>query len=728
MTTLQTGAFDAGFSLDEMLASVPYRKGGPGVPDPMDGQRATIPKKLWVSQDASYRARDRQIEENIRMLAGQQWSVFNPMLGRWIDVTQFMTDDEKRWRQRPVFNRILPWFMLTHARATENPPIVTFIPGPDRIDAELAETLDTICKVVWRDADATDAWDRIASWMIVAGSAFCQSRVDLDSGPVQEWRGQAEIPVVMMDEMGGMAETGERMPAEGVPFDATGNPLAVWANGQMTELGPPHMTRQPRIVLDVMSPMEVRGEWGPTPWHMKRWHLSRHFLTTGQVKTRFNVDVKPDANLSAGVSDTGELGRVLFGGGYYGPSASGSLTGDSTQAMATEGMVDVYCLWVRPQAAGDQGRYLVTTGSGTVLYDGPRPVDYPNTSPIRRWDFVRIPGRQGGTTPQDIINMPQRMYNKRWAQLFEHAALVSNPKPVIDASSGLRANQWTNEPGVAVVVNKRANVPAIEWIAPPSISGDVWRLLSELRNEMLDLGNLRGTEGVSPAADASGELVKELRFNSDRFLGPTLRRSPDEWARMFEDWRVLLPKVYPFETMISYAGEDNAARTITVRPDLFTMGKVNVVADTESMLPEGRGERQQRVYAMWRDGAFGEPQSPQALKQFYELMRFPHLSRTAKPGGVDRITAEQENARLLTGEPAMTVGVDPNTGLQYEWYDHMTHLEVHEGFMKSPEFLKQSPEVQFEFAQHRMAHLMELMKAMPTQPASPSPEAGQPPA
>lgn len=731
-TTITSGAFDPTMSVDSLLANVPMRK-SPLEPDPQyDGARGVIPRKLWMSQDAAYRARDRQIEENIRMLAGQQWSVYNPMLGRWVDVTQFMSDDEKRWRQRPVFNRLLPWFMLTHARATENPPIVTFVPGPDRVDAELAETLDIVCKVLWRDADAGDAWDRIAAWMIVAGSGFAQTRIDMESGPVQEWRGEAEIPVVVWDgQIGQRVDTGQRAPADGVPFDQQGNPLAVFENGQMVELGPPHQTRQPKLVLDVLSPLEVRGEWGPSPWHMKRWHLSRHFLAPSQVRARFGRDVKPSANISAGITDTGELGRVLFGSGYYGAGSSGALSGDSTQAMATEALVDLYCLWVRPSGGNDTGRYLVATDTGDVLYDGPRPVDYPNTSPIRRWDFVRMPGRQSGTTPFDILNVPQRMYNKRWAQLFEHAALVTNPKPVIDTMSGLRANQFTNEPGVAVSVVRRPNVPAVEWVAPPPISGDVWRLLGELRNEIAELGNLKGTEGVSPGPEASGELVKELRFNSDRFLGPTLRRSPDEFARVFEDWRVLLPVVFPFETIVAYAGEDNTARTLTVRPELFTQGKVNVVADTESMLPESRTERQTRVYAMWRDGAFGPPDTPQALRMFYDLMRFPHMSRAAKPGGVDRITADQENARLLMGEPYQQVGIDSATGQPFEWYDDIVHLESHETYMKSPEFLKQPPEVQQAFAQHRAMHLMRLMSMAPSGPMSgpkPPPSAGNLPA
>ncbi|MFN7341562.1 MAG: hypothetical protein ACK5VI_10845 [Opitutia bacterium] len=723
MSTTNSGAFeDRGGVM--ALAKIPFRE-DPLTPDNMDGQRARIPVALWSAQDNAYRARDRQVEENIRMLAGQQWSVFNPLLGRWIDVTQFMSDDERRWRQRPVFNRILPWFLLTHARMTENPPIVTFLPGPDRADSELAETLDTITKIVYREADVFDAWDRAASWLLVAGTAFMQSRIDPAGGEKVEFRGEAELVVVddqmqpIFDEIGNPI----MQPAEGVPFDQEGNALAVLQNGQMVERGKPHEMTLPRIVVDTMSPLEVRGEWGPAPWHHKRWHLSRHRLHPDEVTARFSVTVDPDPRGQSDMTSGGELERILYGTGYYGNSAQVSV-GDTMQAMSNEPTVDVFCLWVRPTSPEDQGRYLVSTRSGKVLYDGPRPIQYQYTSPIRRWDFARMPGRATGYSPQDILNIPQRMYNKRWAQLFEHAALVSNPKPVIDASSGLRANQFTNEPGVGIVVTRRPGVPAVEWVAPPPISQDVWRLLGELRQEMNDLGNLRGTEGVAPSSEASGELIKELRFNSDRFLGPPLRRAPDEFARMFEDWRSMLPYVYPFERLVSYAGEDNTARTLLVRPDLFTQGKVNVVADAESMLPEGRGERQQRVYAMWRDGAFGAPDSPQALRHFYDLMRFPHLSRTAKPGGIDRTTAEQENARLMMGEPFQMVGIDMNTGLPFEWYDDLIHLEVHELLMKSPEFLKLSPDVQMAFSQHRMMHLQRLMMAMPTAPAGGGAPAG----
>ena len=66
---------------------VPMRA-APDQPDANDAKRVALVQGLWHSQDAAYRSRDREIEEHVRMVLGQQWSVYNPMLGRWIDVAE----------------------------------------------------------------------------------------------------------------------------------------------------------------------------------------------------------------------------------------------------------------------------------------------------------------------------------------------------------------------------------------------------------------------------------------------------------------------------------------------------------------------------------------------------------------------------------------------------------------------------------------------------------------
>jgi hypothetical protein len=231
-----------------------------------------------------------------------------------------------------------------------------------------------------------------------------------------------------------------------------------------------------------------------------------------------------------------------------------------------------------------------------------------------------------------------------------------------------------------------------------------------LLNEINDLGALAGTEGDSPTQNASGELVKELRFNSDRFIGPTMRRAVQEMARMADDWKQLMPLIFDRQELFAYGGEDNVARTTIVEPQMFVEGKVNILPDIESMLPEGRGERQDRITALYANGVFGDPASPEARRQFFELSSFPHIDRAQKFGGVDRTTADQENGLLLQG-------ADPREIPVFEWYDDAIHIFIHEQFMKSPEFLKQDPQIQQAFEFHRGMHIiniqMKLAQAAP---------------
>lgn len=699
---------DSGSLLSLPKFFVPLRD-NPTTPDPSrDPQRLQFGRGAWSKFDDLVRQQNRQIEENVRMLSGQQHSIYHPLLGKFLDVNEWMNPEERAWRARPVFNRLLPWFIITHARATENQPIVTFLPGPDRLDADLANILDIAMKTVWFDANMEDVHDRLMGWVIAAGRAHLMSRINPNKGPLRKWIGEAFVPVVdtndqpIPDNDGGTLS--QHIP-EGVPFDKQGQPLAKYRMtapgvGELVHTGKPHATHVGGIEVDVLSPMQVRGSWGPQPWHQKRRHLIRSYHPPEDVYDMFGVEVPPDVR-GGSVTDTGELERLLFGTGFYGSNTS--LADSQTAQVSTEGYVEVTQLWEAPCSYGGMeetddspgGRWLVCSRS-QVIRDGPRPAKFPYTSPLNTFEFIRMPGRPGGTTVQEALNQVQRNYNDAHGRFREHVNLSTNPKTIIDQGSGIKAGKWTNRPGENHVVNRRPGVPAVEFVAPPQLGQDVYKWFAILGQEFHDIGFMAGANDPGTPGD-SGEKVKEVRFNTDRFLGPTMRRTAGEYGRVFENWQALLPLIWDMETTISYAGDDNVAETITVYPELFREGKVNARADVESMLPEGRGEQQQKVFSMYNAGLFGLPGSPQALAKFWDMAHMPHLSRSAKPGGVDATTAEQENGQLMQGIPAASIPV-------YEWYDDDTHLLVLEKFMKGPKFKELAPNIRDQFVLHRQAH------------------------
>lgn len=689
----------------------PFRQ-QPTAEDAFDGARITYAWQLWDGQTAALLQRDRQIEENVRMLCGQQDILWSDQQQRFIDPAQYLSDDQKRRGVLPRLNRLVTWFVQCHARMVENPPILTFLPGPDAVDAQLAETMDILFKSQWRDLGMADVHDAVAAWNLCAGSAYVESRIDQTTGEPQQWIAEGEIPVLAPDGTHlPNPETGEpwmiRLP--NLPLKPDGQPNAVARLNPETgepeiEAGPAHSTPMGALIPECYSPLQIRGEWGGQPWHRKTWHAKRCFLTRDEVHSRYGKWVETTALGIQVSTGTGELERLLFGSGYFG--AASHLMGSNTAGpqVTADQFVEVLCLWEAPnpsqegyaQTPDSPGGRLLCVTREDVLWDGSRPLAFPYTSPIREFRFLDIPGRPSGSTIQEFLNPIQRTYNRTWGSIQRHAQLVTNPIALVAKGSGLDATQITNAPGQKFEVNRIGNVSPLEWVPPPNLGKEVFEQLGLLLQEFNDIGSLNGTDAEPVGKDASGELVKELRFNSDRFLGPTMRRWVEEYGRLAEDWMVIFPVLWPTEKIIRYAGEDNVARTLTVLPMMFETGKVNVQPDVESMLPEGRGERQAKVRQMFLDGLMGPA-------EYLTMARFPHLSRTPQlAGGVQRVTAQHLLGRLMQGDQQVVT-------LWYPWYLPPIHLQVLEEFLGSPEYLKLGPEIQ-QLMGNRWLFLQQMMQ------------------
>jgi hypothetical protein len=670
-----------------------------------DAKRVDYMRRLWASQDALLRGRDRQVEENIRMLCGQHWSVWNELLGRYVDITRYIVDEEKRWRQMPVMNRLLLWFMLLHARMTENPPIITFQPSTsDRADAELAEVMQTVWRTLWQQTGMNEVIDDMVAWMIPGGRAYLKNRIDYEAGDLVPRAAPGMLRLLGPD--GQPIMGADNLPIEryldAAPYNRDGQPMqmTMGTNGELI-LPDTEYDYEGAIVVDPLSPLEVRSEWGNTRFHKKNWHIHRTYVTPEQVYKNFGVEVEPEV-FGDEADAIAELQRLHFGTGYYGQAGGREELAGLSNA-AKEGFVEMFEGWWKPsdfpgmQRTPDSpgGRLLITTRS-KCLRDGARYAPFPHTSPIHAFGFVNVPGRPQETSPQEMMNGPQRARNRHYGQIFQHASLVANPVKMIDRSAGVIEGGVPNRPGAEVYLNMQGMTgDPIRYTRPPDLGTDVYKVIDLLTNEMDDLGSIPGAEGRAPTRDPSGELVKELRFNSDRFVGPTSRRMVIGIARLTEDWQVMVPLIWSEEKLLKVGGDESIAQTIMVRPEMFKTGRINIIPDLESMLPEGRGEREERYWRWYTAKVFGEPGTPEAAQLYLDLARFPHLNRDALPGGVDRDMADEENGQLVRGAPMVPV---------LEWYDHQVHLMVHYRFMKGRNYLKLPVAIQQSFYDHVKEH------------------------
>lgn len=670
-------------------------------PDNTDGQRVTFCKNRWSAQDGLLLAYSRQVEFHCRMLAGQQWDVWSEALERFIDINTLFSTEERLWRQRPVMDMIKPWYMLTHARLTENPPIIAFQPATaDRGDAQLAETFDTVFKTLWNDVHMPEVTDEMIRWLVATGTGYIKSYPSYDDDDNAQPRvgpATAQVPD---------PETGEPSPMDldqPVPYSPQGEPqFELQQHPETGELmavptAEPEMEPGGGLEACSLNPLQVRGEWNHKAWHEKAWHMHKDYFTPTVILERWGIEVTPDVTVSGSEQGPGYLERLLFNEGHYGAvQGNRGVIGNGQFGVGTspaDGYTAVYEMWEEPSPQNEkQGRLLITT-KDKVLYDGARPFPrLQGASPIRRFQFVGIPGRPSGTTPLESLIPIQQSYNRGWAQELEHRSLMTNPMVLVDEASSMDEEQWVATPGMFVKNGMRNGNPLLRAFEMPPLSDDFYKTQDRLREMFIFIGNIAGAEGTPPTEDPSGALVEQLRSNSDRYIAPTARGLVMEMSRLAEDWLAILQVIWDTPKLLTYAGDDNVPQTIACEPELW-LGDVNAIPDVESMLPESRAAKQAKTMQLFQAGIFGNPQDPATAAKIAPMFNFPNLNRALKPGGVDAVMASQNLGKLLLGMQAMQIPLFPA-------YDFSVHLQVTNQYIKAPEFTRATPEVQQQILAH----------------------------
>src|SRR5690606_41248817 len=98
---------------------------------------------------------------------------------------------------------------------------------------------------------------------------------------------------------------------------------------------------------------------------------------------------------------------------HYGADSCGWERLPIAMNPSREGFVQVFAFWHAPsrfpgmeETRESPGGRLPTVTRTKVLRDGVRYAPFPNTSPIRQFIFVRVPGRPSGAWPQEWPNGP----------------------------------------------------------------------------------------------------------------------------------------------------------------------------------------------------------------------------------------------------------------------------------------------------------------------------------
>ncbi|HUX76658.1 MAG TPA: hypothetical protein VMY40_08480, partial [Anaerolineae bacterium] len=300
-----------------------------------------------------------------------------------------------------------------------------------------------------------------------------------------------------------------------------------------------------------------------------------------------------------------------------------------------------------------------------------------------------VPFRNEGMGDLEIINPIQRAMNRRMAGAQD--AVDYNEQPLTVWNENAISEEDTahlNKPGANIQGNLNPALGPPFWRFPPAeLPRGSIELADRMQQWMQLLGSQPfGSEGMPVTTDASGELQREVRFDTDRVWGATIRLHSYGWARVADKIGHILAACMDDDRLLVLSGEDQAAEFLQVSRDMFK-GRVHAYPHPESQVLESRQEKQNRVLAL-----VGAQMLPPQMG--LEVLNYPDVNRALRPGGPAYSMAVRENLELQLGALSPV----------FPEHDHATHLLVHKRYMQTPAFRDGDPAMQQMFRMHVFLH------------------------
>jgi len=625
------------------------------------------------------------------MLSGRQHDVWIDALQQFVDLSSVAFIDDEAWRKYPVFNWMAHHFRVQIAKLTENIPVLGALPATsDNRDATLAEVFDPVFRYEWDQMGMPELLFPLYGWVLVAGRGVLKLRWDPDRGPVKPLMGPMPDSLAVLCNL--LPEQRELLQ---VPYhkqeDGSYQAIPDMDESGQVVLGPDglptfaeaELAATGDLACDCPAPTTLLMPYGPEPPHRKPWYIEEYLMHVDDVRAQFGKTVEPDATVQ---QDRDTLLQFSYSDPLNGTRAAPT----QSREIAVDGMTRIRCYW----EFKDRGRLAICTRD-TVLDDDRNPYVIPGqqdrpVNPFFVFDRVSFPFRQEGDTDYESLNPIQRALNRRKGGLMDAADLNEQPGMILNSNMlGDVPADATNKPGWRLKAT--GNGTPFWKVDPPALPASNLQMTEILEGDIRTLGNMGNDSGTVPNDKRSGELLTQDRFNTDRPWGATLRMHSYVWARMGEAMMTILGVGADDDRILSLSGEDNAAKFLTVRKDLFA-GRINVRPVPESAVMETRDAKQQRITAMVTSAASLPPPWGDVL---LKALNQPDLGRLTRPGGEAYSLAIREIMEMVTSGQVSPVLPEHNDDV---------HLTVLVEWMQTMEFRNLDPQLQGVLRMHKQLH------------------------
>lgn len=420
-----------------------------------------------------------------------------------------------------------------------------------------------------------------------------------------------------------------------------------------------------------------------TPDEMRFW-VHRKVRPLEEMKRRFPKDMfGKDINweTSAGDSAWVQKQSVLAYENYS--------TVDPDSVMLME-------YWRAADEDFPNGMLCVFSGN-SILHIGPCPY-VPARIPA-----IFIPGDNivpGGFYPEGVVEhviQPQKTLNRAESKIRELMDRMLNPHILVPNESDVDEEIFGEVGGQ--VIRYRAGYPP-HVLHSPEVPSSMFNISASMQQRMKDISTYTEvTQGGVPGRVESGDAIELLKETAAFIRITEVMLYQKQITEAMKQCLYLARQYYPDGRLIRTLGNDNGWTYLEFRSDEYDWD-VDLAPEPFSAAPNSSVRRRTRTLEAWQMGLFddGKP----GARDVRRMLGLDNAERTsADPDAHHRSLARMENQQVLARSKGEYDG--PLNPVQ-PFHDNETHLEEHNIFRNSQEYLDLTPEARMLIDEHCEEH------------------------
>lgn len=517
-------------------------------------------------------------------------------------------------RRREIINRFQRKVLSRRAKFLRTRPKPEVRPAtPDIEDKLSARYTQRALEYQHRRLNLEQAYDDALMWAMLASRGFIWLHWDMDTTV------RAKDPGEFTGN--GMSEPSVIEAPLGDIAIEVGSPFEVL----VADPSQPHLSGQPSIMrIKVRTLDEIKARYPDMADYVKADDAS---------DTESLRQAKYIAGLASGGWATAVSG--VFSRSY---ARGADTTSDTFKERA---LVKEY--FERPCPSYPNGVYCAMAGNVILKMEEELPegfYDMANPFPVVDFPDVLHPGQYWGSTVAEQLIGPQQSYNRMRTVVDRHLRRGAYPKILVDRRHQLAAASWTDEDNEIVEVTNMIGIPEPKPWIPPSVAADLWRTVDILREEFDVVSGIYSEAEGQIGKASSGFQTNLLQEATDSVHQPDILVHQRSLEDLYRKMRRMMKKHYIARRLITVSGRNT-------EPEVFEFSQGNIdeyadlVIETGSMLPDMKSARIQSILELWRQGIYGNPQDPEALRNVQK-----HLEFGTREELYDFAAADEERARL----------------------------------------------------------------------------------